>query len=288
MSFKEKLKLWFLKQDPSLPPMEPAVKRKRDEPAPGTKELTALGYRVPLIDTIRGVLLMAALLYEIIYAVASYGMFAGSWFNTFCQNFMNGETLKYWRLGFEFAFILISGISVNYSKNKWKHIAKLLICSVIVFGATSLFFGVENSTWFGMIQFLTVAWAIYTLIASKWEKQFDKITLTAWIVLFLLSYIAVHYYSTGRWMIGNFEVPYYFIGFSPADFAPREFFGILPWIFVFFTGVCMGKYMRDGLVAETNYKFGVPGIDIIGRNGMLIYLCHIPVYALMLLIDKFV
>lgn len=287
MSFWERLKLWFLKEDPNLPPMEPPVRRPAGEMSPGTKELIDSGYRVPLIDTIRGICLIVATVYEFFYIIATFGLLKGTGLNNFATGFMNGETLHYWVFGFEFVFILISGISVNFSKNKYMHVLKLFICAIIITVGSGLFFGFEDAVYFGMVHFLTVAWLIYALIEKKLGKYFDKMKITAWMVLYLLAYMAVKYYSVKPLMIGSFEVPYYFIGFTPANYMPKEFFGILPWIFLFFAGITMGKYLQEGIIDERNYKFGVPGIDVIGRNGMLIYLLHYPVvYGIVLLLDK--
>ena len=287
MSFWDKLKLWLLKEDPDLPPMTPGVRPKSGELSPGTKELIAAGYRVPLIDTLRGVCLIIATVYEFFYIIYTFGMLSGTGLYKFAEDFINGDTMHYWVFGFEFVFVLLSGISVNYSKNKFKHVLKLLVCSVIITVGSGIFFGFEDAVYFGMVHFLTVGWLIYALIEKKWGELFDKVSLTAWIVLFLLSYMAIKYYHVKPLMIGSFEVPYYFIGFTPLNYMPKEFFGILPWIFVFFTGITLGKYLQDGIIPENDYKFGVPGIDVVGRNGMLIYLLHYPVvYGIVLLLDK--
>ncbi len=289
MKFSEKLKQYFIKQDPSLPPMEPAVARKRGEIAPGTGELTAQGYRVPFVDTLRGVLLIIAVLYEIVYVVYTYGFFDGTVISSLSEKVLTGENLNYWIFGFQAAFVIVSGMCVNYTKNIFKGAVRLAVCAVIITVGSIVFFGFESAVWFGMVHMLAVSWAVYGIIDKKCVKIYDKVGVAAWMVIFLIFFLLTQYYAVPRLYIGSVEIPYYFLGFTPADFAPLEFFGILPWIFIFFCGVTLGKYMRDGYIAENTYKFRIPGVDIIGRNGRFIYLLHYPVvYGVILLVDKFV
>ncbi len=290
MKFPEKLKRYFLKEDPSLPPMEPAVARKRGELSPGTAELTEQGYRVPFIDTLRGVCLIMAVLYEFVYIIHTYGVLADTSVAAFATKILTGENFGYWLYGFQAAFIVISGISVNYTKNIFKGALRLAICAVIITLGSMVFFGAEGAVWFGMVHLLAVSWAVYGLIVKYGlEKYYDKVGLTVWMVVFLIFFIITHTFTPSRIYLGGVEIPYYFIGFTPADFSSVEFFGIFPWLFAFFCGVTLGKFMRDGFIAENTYKFRIPGVDIIGRNGMLIYLLHYPVvYGILLLVDKLV
>ena len=290
MKFSEKLKRYLLKEDPSLPPMEPAVARPRGELAPGTAELTEQGYRVPFIDTLRGVCLIVAFLYEFIYIIYTYGMLSGTGVSELAAKVMTGENLGYWVFGFQAAFVVLSGVSANYSRNLFKGALRLAVCAVIITVGSIVFFGFESAIWFGMVHMLAVSWALYGLIVKHGlEKYFDKVGLSVWMVIALMLYVLTQYWTPARLYLGSIEIPYYFIGFTPADFTSLEFFGIIPWIFVFFCGVTLGKFMRDGFIAENTYKFRVPGVDIIGRNGMLIYLLHYPVvYGILLIADKLV
>lgn len=290
MKFSEKLKRYFLKEDPSLPPMEPAVARPRGELAPGTAELTEQGYRVPFIDTLRGICLIIAFLYEFIYIIHTYGMLEGTAVAEFASKIMTGENFGYWVFGFQAAFVVLSGISANYTRNLFKGALRLAVCAVIITVGSIIFFGIESAIWFGMVHMLAVSWAVYGLIKKYGlEKYFDKVGLSVWMVLFLMLHVLSLYLTPERLFIGSIEIPYYFIGFTPADFTSLEFFGIIPWIFAFFCGVTLGKFMRDGYIAENTYKFRVPGVDIIGRNGILIYLLHYPVvYVILLIADKLV
>ena len=231
-----------------------------------------------------------AFLYEFVYIIYTYGMLEGTAVAEFAAKIMNGPNFVYWVFGFQAGFVVLSGISANYSRNLFKGALRLAICAVIITVGSIIFFGFESAVWFGMVHMLAVSWAVYGLIKKhNLEKLYDKVGVSVWMVLFLMLYVLALYWTPGRLFIGSIEIPYYFLGFTPADFTSLEFFGIIPWIFAFFCGVTLGKYMRDGLIAENTYKFRIPGVDIIGRNGIIIYLLHYPlVYVILLIADKLV
>ena len=75
-------------------------------------------------------------------------------------------------------------------------------------------------------------------------------------------------------------------GFPPASFHSSDYFSILPWIFLFWTGVFLSRLRpeRDDLITKP-----VPLITAMGRRSLLIYMVHQPVlYALLPLFEKLI
>lgn len=280
----------YKKKNRDLPPMPPAAKRNRGEYAPGTDELIGEGYRVPFVDTMRGFAIAALVLYGFIYDIYTFGFFRGTGFAGFISNIYADESLPYWIFGFKCLFIFVSGISANYSRNNYKRALRLLIGAVMITLGSMLFFGPSGAIYFGILHFLAFAALVYAIMHKYCDKVFDKLPLTVFIGLFLVAVFLTDHFIFDKVYISLFGakmlVPYFITGFVHTGFNATGFFGILPWIFIYFVGVIFGRYMKEGVVAENLYKLGIPGLDDIGRNTLIIYILHQPViYGLLYILD---
>jgi uncharacterized membrane protein len=59
-------------------------------------------------------------------------------------------------------------------------------------------------------------------------------------------------------------------GFQSADYNP-----IIPWLFLFIAGICVGKHIKK--LPETLSKKHIPPLAFVGRHTLIIYLAHQPV-----------
>ena len=69
------------------------------------------------------------------------------------------------------------------------------------------------------------------------------------------------------------------LGFPPAGFHSSDYFPLLPWLFLFWTGLFLSRLRpeRDDLLLHP-----IPLVTAMGRHSLLIYLAHQPLlYALM-------
>lgn len=69
------------------------------------------------------------------------------------------------------------------------------------------------------------------------------------------------------------------LGFPPAGFHSSDYFPLLPWLFLFWTGLFLSRLRpeRDDLLLRP-----IPLVTAMGRHSLLIYLAHQPLlYALM-------
>jgi len=69
-----------------------------------------------------------------------------------------------------------------------------------------------------------------------------------------------------------------YMGFPPASFYSVDYFSLLPWFFLFLTGYFLyGLCHKSGWLNRKIFKTGIPGIEVLGRNSLLIYLLHQPI-----------
>jgi uncharacterized membrane protein len=67
------------------------------------------------------------------------------------------------------------------------------------------------------------------------------------------------------------------IGFPAADFYSADYFSVLPWIFLYFTGYHLGKilFANEGFLRLGSHK--IPFLSFLGTKSLLIYIIHQPV-----------
>ena len=75
------------------------------------------------------------------------------------------------------------------------------------------------------------------------------------------------------------------LGLHKAVFYSADYFPLIPWIFMFFTGAFLGKPVSEGKLPDAAYKKRSRFLSIVGRNSLWVYLAHQPViYGIMLVI----
>lgn len=71
-------------------------------------------------------------------------------------------------------------------------------------------------------------------------------------------------------------------GFSRPAFASSDYFALLPWLFLFWTGFYLYR-LRPEIPALPDIR--LPGLSVISRHSLLLYLLHQPVlYAALVLL----
>jgi uncharacterized membrane protein len=107
------------------------------------------------------------------------------------------------------------------------------------------------------------------------------------LAAFVLVVLATDSLTYDRIGIGNFTLPLFVTGFVHKGFSSPEFYGFFPWIFAYFGGVILGRYLRDGVIMENAYKFRIPGLDALGRVALPIYILHRPIcYLIVWILGK--
>ena len=290
VSWKTKLADYLRKEPRDLPPMPKASRKRLGEFSEGTDEITRLGYRVPFVDSLRGLSIIAMVLYHFAYDVCTFGFFEGTGFNRFIGSIFYSESMEYWLFGFQMLFVFVSGISCNYSRNNFRRALKLFFAAMIITIGSAIFFGPSGAIYFGILHFLCVAALIYAVCHKYCDFLFERVNLAVYLFLFVVFVILTSRYQFEPLYLNLFglrlEVPYFITGFTPYGFTGPDFFGIFPWILLYFCGVVFGRYMKQGVIPDNWYKFRIPGLDFVGRNTLLIYIVHQPIlYGLLYLLD---
>lgn len=222
--------------------------------------------RIQVIDGIRGFSILLMVIHHFLYDLTELCN-APEWI------FTNPvfDSLHYFFAGL---FILLSGVSSLYSSSNVKRGVKTLACAMII-TLVSWFMG--SPIWFGILHLLGTCMVFYGLTHKLW----DKIPQTLACAIYILGIIICSPLTGGvlcslrhLWMFG-----WIYDGFLSYDYFP-----LLPWLFVFLLGTCLGAYIKEGRMPKGFYTMKVPVLSDIGQKTLLIYMLHQPVlYGLILL-----
>ena len=238
--------------------------------------------RISLFDGLRGLCVIMMILHHGMYNIL-YGGFDfldDSGLQRFARLVSIHPILPWLSAFFASIFIFLAGMSCKLSRNNNLRAGKIAIGALLVTIITWAFEGMPIL--FGILHFLAVATLIYILL----DKLFPVLFKKYWLAPVYLPLFFLFFYLTETivWDLPVFTLfgtvinnPLTIIGFRPPRFQSLDFFGFLPWIFMFFTGAVFGHFVKTSPVSEKLQIIKLPVLDFIGRNTLLVFLLHQPV-----------
>lgn len=236
---------------------------------------TTVKNRICFLDELRGLAVIAMVLYHILYSMSF--IFALEF------SYPAMRAVIPYEPAIPITFISICGICCSFSKSNLKRGVILLGISFGITLVTCIIMP-EQAILFGILHFLSIALIIYALL----QKPISHIPPFAGLCICLALFIIC--FNIPKGYIG-FE-PFYciqlpkqlyqlyalsFIGFPSSDFISSDYFPIFPYIFLFFGGAFAGRILKLKGVPRWMYKKLCPPLDFIGRHALIIYIVHQPV-----------
>lgn len=226
--------------------------------------------RIELMDAARGLSIFLMVFHHFFYDL---WVFAGAprWL---FHNFLFDPL----QIFFAGLFILLSGVSSNFSRSNVKRGLKTLGIALVI---TLVTYFMDMVIVFGILHLLGTCMLLYGLTEKFWRALHERLPWA--IPAFSLAGIL----ATARFVHGYpTTTPHlWMFGLVTPDFASADYFPLLPWMFVFLLGTWAGKYVREGRLPRWFYETKVPFFPTLGRNSLLIYVVHQPVlYGLTMLI----
>ncbi|MEE0264691.1 MAG: heparan-alpha-glucosaminide N-acetyltransferase, partial [Acutalibacteraceae bacterium] len=231
--------------------------------------------RICMLDELRGVAIIAMVIYHTLVSMALIYSLEFSY-----DIFLKAQKLQPL---IPITFITLCGISCSLSKSNLKRGVRIFAIAMIVTLVTFLFMP-QMVIVFGILHFLGLALIIYSLL----KKYVDKIKISVGIVVSLLLYIitySIPYGYIGFKSLLYFDLPsqlysvypLFILGLPTPDFYSGDYFPIVPHIFLFFTGIFIGKLLKEKGAPKLMYKKLCPPLDFIGKYSLVIYVAHQPV-----------
>lgn len=242
--------------------------------------------RYSLLDSIRAIAVVNMILYHLCYDI--FCVF-GIW-----QDFYQALPVIIWERFICCTFILVSGISLNFSRHGYRRGIIVNLCGFMITVITVLAMP-EQAIWFGILNLLGCAMLITFALRRELSRVKPLIGTLVFILLFLL------FYGVPRRYIGLFSYPLFplpdmlyqykwlaFLGFPPEGFFSTDYFPLLPWIFLYLAGFELWRFIAQKNLDKHFYR-KIPVLDFIGRHSLIIYLVHQPLlYGVCYLIFYFI
>ena len=216
--------------------------------------------RYALLDELRGLDLVSMMLY---HACWDMMFLFGIWMDWYA-----GMPGRLWQQTICWVFILLSGFCVPLGHRTLKRGAQVFAAGALVTVVTLVFMP-EDRVVFGVLTFLGTAMLLTGVLEPLLKKVMPAVGLAVSAVLFAVCYpVGLGWVGLGGWKLmlpQSLYANYFtaFFGFYPDWFYSTDYFGLLPWLFLFWAGY----YLQQGGGPQTHgtvAPFGLPGAGLDG------------------------
>ena len=232
--------------------------------------------RLELLDTVRGITVISMILYHALWDICYLGLAP--------QSLISSNAAAVWQLTICCSFILLSGYCFPMGSRKIRHGIVIMGWGVAITVVTCTFVP-QTSDIFGVLWLL----GICALIACLLHHCFEELTppLSAvWAIVCLIGFSGFYRVGTGYLdLVHPVKLPrglYHglfmsLIGFRDPEFFSVDYFPLLPWAFLYFTGYFLNRMTAGNEKLKKALTPGLPFFSFIGRHSLVIYLVHQPV-----------
>ena len=219
------------------------------------------------LDTLRGLTLISMILYHACWDLVY--LFGMDW------DWYRSEGAFLWQQSICWTFILLSGYCWQLGRHQLKRGLTVFLGGVVISAATWLFVP-SSRIFFGVLSLLGSA----MLLTVPLHRLLEKIPAFPGAALSFLLFVVFRNVSGGTLCFGLVTLPESLyrsyltacFGFPPAGFYSSDYFALLPWLFLFWTGY----YLYDLFPKGPQRSIRLPLVTAMGRRSLLIYLLHQP------------
>lgn len=236
--------------------------------------------RYALLDELRGLNLVSMILYHGLWDLMGFYGVTFGWFTGFPGHLWQ-------RIG-SGCFVLLSGFCVPLGRRTLRRGAFVFGAGALV-SAVTLVFLPDAAVRFGVLTMLGSCMMLTALARPFLER------IPAWFgaVIGLLCFICTENVSSGILGVGKWTVwiplGFYrnpltaFLGFPYSGFTSTDYFGLVPWLFLFWTGFFLYRMIGPERLEPLRRSL-CPPLGWLGRHSLLVYLLHQPVLYLGLML----
>ncbi len=223
--------------------------------------------RRPLVDLLRGSALVSMIGYHALWDLVFLAGVSVPWYN--------GLPGFLWQQSICWCFILLAGYCQELGSRQLLRGCRLLCCGALIRAVTSAAIP-QAPVRFGVLTLIGACTLLFFALGPLTEKIPPAPGLLGSFLLFLLSY------SVPQGLFAGLALPRAlyrgqltaFLGFPPAGFISSDYFSLLPWAFLFATGLFFSRLTKDRPPVPAPR---VPLLSFLGRRSLAVYLLHQPV-----------
>ncbi|MEO8752356.1 MAG: heparan-alpha-glucosaminide N-acetyltransferase [Casimicrobiaceae bacterium] len=245
--------------------MTSASRRARRTPLPAAAApavtLAASG-RVPAIDALRGLALVAMIAYHFAFDLAYFRVAAWDFYRD-----------PFWLVARTLilsSFLLLAGVSLVLAQRNergraqfWRHVATIAACALAV-SIASYFVFPRSYIWFGVLHAIALSLVLIRPLAAR-----PRIALAAGIAAIVLgNFVAFAWFDSRAWG---------WLGFMTAKPVTEDYVPLFPWIGVMLIGIAGGHALvRNGFRAVAPFALAPRVLAWLGRHSLAVYMLHQP------------
>ena len=230
--------------------------------------------RYYFVDALRGLALINMVLYHFSYDV----------FVIYGQNpdWLGSTAAFLWQQGICWSFILISGFSWRFGAvNSLKRGLFLNGLGLLITAVTWLVIP-DEVIFFGILNFIGCG----VLLTIPFSKLGEKIPTLLGAVVCLILFALTYHIQNGYLQIGGeiLRLPdrlysgiFTILGFPGPGFYSSDYFPVLPWIFLYWTGWFLYPVLMKSKGIRSLLSVRIPLLSVIGRKTIWVYVLHQPI-----------
>lgn len=192
-----------------------------------------------------------------------------------------GTPGRLWQQTICWVFILLSGFCAPFGRHMLRRGVTVFAAGALVTAVTLVFMPGDRVI-FGVLTFLGTAMLLTGVLEPLLKKVMPAVGLAVSAVLFAVCYpVGLGWVGLGGWKLmlpQSLYANYFtaFFGFYPDWFYSTDYFGLLPWLFLFWVGYYLHKAVGRRRM-EPLRRSVCPPLGWMGRHSLLLYLLHQPV-----------
>lgn len=202
-----------------------------------TREKAPAG-RYALLDELRGLDLISMMLFHVCWDLVFLFDMNMGWYA--------GTPGRLWQQAICWVFILLSGFCAPFGRHMLRRGVTVFAAGALV-TAVTLVFMPGGRVVFGVLTFLGTAMLLTGVLEPLLKKVMPAVGLAVSAVLFAVCYpVGLGWVGLGGWKLmlpQSLYANYFtaFFGFYPDWFYSADYFGLLPWLFLFWAGYYLHK-----------------------------------------------
>lgn len=218
--------------------------------------------RVPAIDNLRGLAIIAMVGYHFCFDLRHFGFITADMYRD-----------PFWlhaRTAILSSFLLLAGISLvlaqrdERGRNRfWRHVARVAGAALLVSAASYVVFP-QRYIWFGVLHAIAISLVLVRPLSTR-----PALALALGLALLV---------AGNTWTSARFDNRMWgWVGFMTAKPATEDYVPLLPWTGVILLGMALAhRLQRHAFRVLRPFAHGPAWLGVMGRHSLAIYLIHQP------------
>lgn len=240
-----------------------------------------------LLDSLRGITLISMMVYHAVWDLVYIFGVKMPWYQS--------KWAFVWQQSICWTFILLSGFCWSLGGKKRKRALQVAGASVLI-SAVTLIFMPENRVLFGVLSAIGTGMFLMIPLDKVFRRINPYLGILAGFGIFIITReVNAGYLGFGSWRLWELPKEWYanlftaYLGFPAADFWSTDYFSVIPWLFLYWTGYFLYIILEQMDFMKHLTGFRIKPLEVLGRHSLEIYMLHQPViYGVLYLVFRLV